>query len=66
MFSISKVKSSQKFIWGLPDRICRLNQNHKKLPESTNKKEKKIKSRMFSTSKVKKSREIVWGRNFQG
>jgi hypothetical protein len=25
MFSTSKVKRKQKFVWGLPDRICRLN-----------------------------------------
>jgi hypothetical protein len=25
MFSTSKVKRRQKFVWGLPDRVCRLN-----------------------------------------
>jgi hypothetical protein len=25
MFSTSKVKRRQKFVWGLPDKVCRLN-----------------------------------------
>jgi hypothetical protein len=25
MFNTSKVKRSQKFVWGLPDGVCRLN-----------------------------------------
>jgi hypothetical protein len=35
MFSSSKVKRRQKFVWGLPDRVCRLNPKSKKKYQNT-------------------------------
>jgi hypothetical protein len=36
MFSTSKVKRRQKFVWGLPDGVCRLNPKSKKIIRTPN------------------------------
>jgi hypothetical protein len=55
IFSTSKVKRRQKFVWGLPDRVCRLNlkslKNYQNT-KSTNQDEKFSKKSMFNTLKV--------------
>jgi hypothetical protein len=36
VFRTLKVEKSQKFVWGLPDEICRLDQKFKKIIETSN------------------------------
>jgi hypothetical protein len=56
-----KKKGSEKFGWGLPDEICRLNPKSKKNYRNIKSTSQNENKRMFSSLKVKRSQKFVWG-----
>jgi hypothetical protein len=63
MFSTSKVKRRQKFVWRLPDGVWRLNpksQKNYQNTKSTNQDENFSKKSMLSTLKKNRSQKFAW------